>query len=132
MSEDADGDLRTDPAKAFESLSREQQDKAFTAAGAQAIRDGADISRVVNARRGAHGLTPAGARLTPAEIAQLRGGRDRGRLETRRVFGQDLYITTEAAGRRRVRLMPESIYELAAGDRQEAIRLLKHHGYLTS
>ncbi|AGL13869.1 hypothetical protein [Actinoplanes sp. N902-109] len=38
-------------------------------------------------------------------------------------------FTTEAAGRR-PRLMPEQIYVEARGDRVEAIRLLKLHGYL--
>jgi hypothetical protein len=37
--------------------------------------------------------------------------------------------TTEAAGRR-PRLMPEQIYREAHGDRGEAIRLLRLHGYL--
>ena len=41
---------------------------AQEAAAAQAIRDGADIAQVVNARRGAKGLTTAGGgRLTEAE-----------------------------------------------------------------
>lgn len=110
--EDRPGDIRTDPKAWFESLSKAEQDKAFTNAGAQAIRDGADIGQVVNARRGAFGLA-TGA----------------GRLQTRRVFGQDLFTTTEGAGRA-PRLMPESIYKIAGNDRDEAIRLLRRHGYL--
>lgn len=51
-SEDTAGDLTTNPSKYFDSLSESEQDKAFTKAGAEAIRDGADISQVVNARRG--------------------------------------------------------------------------------
>lgn len=46
------GDLTVDPAAYFDSLSRAEQDKTFTKSGAQAIRDGADIGQVVNARRG--------------------------------------------------------------------------------
>jgi hypothetical protein len=38
----------------FDSLSRADQDRIFTQAGAQAIRDGADPGQVVNARRGIH------------------------------------------------------------------------------
>lgn len=45
------GDLTTDPEAYFESLSRQEQDETFTIAGAEAIRDGADMGRVVNARR---------------------------------------------------------------------------------
>jgi hypothetical protein len=92
-------DLRTDPKKLFTSMSEAEQDKAFTKAGAQAIRDGADMNRVVNARRGMQ--TAADGRL----------------------------YTTEAAGRR-PRLMPEQVYREAGGNRDEAIRLLRLHGYL--
>lgn len=153
--EDTSDDLRTDPRQYFDGLSPEEQDRAFTKAGAEAIRLGADISQVVNARRGARGLTPAGARLTAAEAKALRGGRERGRLETANVFGHDLFVTTEGTttrglagvrlgakqtgtkqGRRyrsakAPRLMPESIYQIAGGDRDEAIRLLRRYGYIT-
>jgi hypothetical protein len=125
-----------DPRRVFDSMSREEQDKVFTIAGAQAIRDGADVARVVNARRTAHGLTPAGGgHRTEAERAAARLGRERGRLTRQRVFGRQHFTTLEGITlpdirRRRVRLMPESIYELADGDRDEAIRLLKAHGYI--
>ncbi|WP_416906229.1 hypothetical protein [Micromonospora echinospora] len=76
--EDTPDDVMTNPKAYFESLSTAEQDRAFTAAGAQAIRDGADIFQVVNARRGARGLATAGARITAAEARMLRGGRDRG------------------------------------------------------
>jgi hypothetical protein len=153
-SEDMAGDLRTDPKLYFDSLSEGEQSRIFTQAGARAIRDGADISQVVNARRGAAGLAPAGARLTVAERQMLKGGRERGHLQTTKVFGQDVFITTEgvttrgAAGVRlgaretgrkqggryrsaRIpRLMPESIYQAAGDNREEAIRLLRRFGYI--
>lgn len=153
--EDTADDIRTDPMGYFRSLSRAEQDRAFTKAGAEAIRLGANISQVVNARRGALGLTPAGARITAEEARLLRGGRDRGRLQTTNVFGRDLFVTTEGSttrgqagvrlgaresgtkqgGRYRQarppRLMPESILQIANGDRAEAIRLLRRYGYLT-
>lgn len=99
------------PDRYFESLDRAEQDRIFTKAGAEAIREGADISRVVNARRG-------------MRKAQMRG--------------RDVLVTTEATTRRgrRVgqvrgpRLMPESIFEIAGDDRAEALRLLRLHGYL--
>src|SRR5690625_5568244 len=47
-----DRGLIEDPYEYFESLSEEEQDRRFGKAGAQAIRDGADMSQVVNARRG--------------------------------------------------------------------------------
>ncbi|WP_416902748.1 hypothetical protein [Micromonospora echinospora] len=155
--EDTPDDVMTNPKAYFESLSTAEQDRAFTAAGAQAIRDGADIFQVVNARRGARGLATAGARITAAEARMLRGGRDRGRLEAVDVYGRQLYVTSEgittrgvagtrlgardtgvkrAGGRYRSarppRLMPESIYQIAGDDRDEAIRLLRRFGYITT
>lgn len=93
-------DLITRPRAYFDSLTAAEQDRVFTAAGAQAIRDGADPAKVVNARRGIQ--TAADGRL----------------------------YTTEAAGRR-PRLMPEQILREARGDRTEAVRLLRLHGYIT-
>lgn len=93
--EDTAGDLRTDPAAYFRSLDPEQQAKVFTAAGARAIRDGADMNQVVNARRGAAGLSKAGGRVTEEEQRLIRGGRGRGRLQRTSVFGQDVLVTSE-------------------------------------
>lgn len=108
------------PERYFESLTEAEQNKVFTTAGADAIREGADLGRVVNARRG------------------MSKAQDTGWLERRRVNGRDVYVTTEATTRRGrragqargVRLMPESIFEIAGGDRDEAIRLLRVHGYI--
>jgi hypothetical protein len=112
--EDQADDLRTDPQAYFDSLSEAEQNRVFTNAGGQAIRDGADLGRVVNARRGM--TTTASGRLTP-----------------QRVSGRDVFTTTEGTRRRRrgpVRLMPEQIYLEARGSRDEAIRLLRLHGYI--
>lgn len=155
ISEEASTPWLTRPRTYFDALSAEEQDRVFTAAGAAAIRLGADVAQVVNARKGARGLIPAGARLTAAEAELLRGGRDRGHVDTVDVFGHDLFVTTEGTtvrglagvrlgardnGVRRAgqryrsprspRLMPESILQIAGGDRTEAIRLLKRYGYL--
>jgi hypothetical protein len=101
--EDAVGDLRTDPRKTFTAMPKAEQDKTFTVAGAQAIRDGADMGRVVNARRGMY--TAGGRRFTTE-------------------------ATTRRGINRRVRLMPEQIYTEAKGNRDEAIRLLRLHGFI--
>lgn len=155
--EDTADALITNPRAVFDAMDPAEQDKVFTKAGAKALRLGADVGQVVNARRGARGLTPAGARITAAEARMLRGGRDRGHLDTISVFGQDVFVTTEGtttrglAGRRLgardtgvkrqgaryrfarpPRLMPESILQAAAGDRTEAIRLLRRFGYITT
>ena len=96
------GDLVTDPSAYFDSLSLEEQNRVFTNAGARAIREGADMGRVVNARRG----------MSMAQVA-----------------GRELLVTSERARRGRVRLMPESIFEVARS-REEALRLLRTHGYI--
>lgn len=124
------GDLRVNPNLYFDSLTRAEQDAIFTNAGAQAIRDGADISAVVNARRG----------MTTAAQNQ-RGWIPKGRLVRTEAFGRGIFTTTEGVTRHGVarramgsgrpfRLMPESIYEIAAGDRNEAIRLLRLYGFI--
>lgn len=151
--ENTSDDLRTRPRAYFDSLSESEQDRVFTRAGAQAIRDGADIRAVVNVRRGAAGLATASGRITAEEARALRSGRARGVLERTDVYGRALYVTTEGTtvrglagvrlgaregtkqgGRYRQatapRLMPESIYEIAGDDREEAIRLLRRHGYI--
>lgn len=102
--EDAAGDLRTDPMAYFRSLTPDQQNKVFTSAGAQAIRDGADISQVVNARRGLY--TAGGKRYTTVS-ATRRGA---------------------SPGVRR--LTPEQIYIEANGNREEALRLLRRFSYI--
>lgn len=126
-SESLAGDLTTDPRAYFDSLSEAEQARIFTKAGAQAIRDGADVGRVVNARRG----------MSTAS----RGKSGRRMLAPEEIGGRPVYLTREsttvrgAAHRSRTgrnmkaRLMPESIYEVAES-RADALRLLKLHGYL--
>lgn len=109
------------PERLFDSLTEAEQDRIFTQAGAEAIRLGADIGRVVNARKG------------------MSRAQDSGRLRRVNVNGREVYTTTAGTtrrGRRRnqtsgVRLMPESILEIAGNDRDEVLRLLRLHGYIT-
>lgn len=136
-SEDTADSLLTNPERYFNSLSTTEQDRAFTNAGAEAIRLGADPSKVVNARRGMRT-----AQQNPA------GWIPKGRMVPTDVFGRPTYITTEGVTRTgvfgrintqrradglpvlRVRLMPESI--LAIGqNRADVIRLLRLYGYIT-
>lgn len=102
------GGLTSDPQAVFAAMSEAEQDRVFGRAGALAIRDGSNISRVVNARR-------AGA------------------MYTANVGGRQVAATREAVRsvRRRVRLMPEAIYAAAGGNRDEALRLLRVNGYIT-
>lgn len=118
------GALVTDPKQVFGSMTLAEQDKAFGKAGAQAIREGADIGQVVNARRG---MTAAGTTRTG-----LNADGQVVNLQRRTLSGG---TTSESTSRRGVapghaRLMPEAIYRQAAGNRDEAIRLLRSNGYL--
>lgn len=115
-SEDTAGDLRTSPHAYFDSLSQARQDATFGKAGAQAVRDGADLSQVVNARRGMHTATAYGHRVLATREGVTRFGH----------FGRS-GVSEKTGG---LRLMPEQIYRDAAGDRDLAIRLLQRFGYL--
>ena len=91
-----------DPYEYFQSLSRDEQDRAYTKAGAQAIRDGGDIFQVVNSRRG---MNVAGMKTTEGTS---RFGN----------FGK------------RVRLTPEAIYKLNGDNRAAALKDLEKYGYI--
>lgn len=100
-----DEGLVDDPYEYFKSLDEAEQDRIFTKAGAQAIRDGADISQVVNARSG---MTPNGNFTVSGTRGRAGAGLKRGQR----------------------RMTPESIYPQANGSRDRAIELLKEHGYI--
>lgn len=72
VAENTSHDPATNVHDLFDSLSPAEQDRIFTAAGAEAIRNGADPTQVVNARRGMatpNALTTGGkGRLTPGGI----------------------------------------------------------------
>src|SRR5690625_4406676 len=74
-------DLTMNPDDYFHSLTKAEQDKTFGKTGAQAVRDGADVSQVVNARRGMGKTTTVfgdsrgrGRRLMPEAIYELADG----------------------------------------------------------
>lgn len=119
--ENVAGDLTTDPDSYFESLGPEDQDKIFTKAGAQAIRDGADMNQVVNARRSLY--TTRGGLSATYEGATRRGMYGSSRTGVNRATG-GRYSRAKLA-----RIMPEEIYKIASS-REEAIRLLKYYKFL--
>ena len=124
--------LVVDPRKAFAAMSDAERTKAFTKAGAQAIEAGADISQVVNARRGMSTVTeengrrrltqnPDGTYTTGEGVWVSKHGNFRGRAaQIMREYGV-----------RGPRLMPETIMQLAS-TREEQIRLLTRYGYITN
>lgn len=108
-----------DPKDLFNGLTRDEQDRRFGKDAAEAIRAGADMSQVVNARRG---MTTAQARYT-TEGTTRRGyaGRRLGNLTDNR----GRYVRSATP-----RLMPDAIIR-DARDREHALELLYEHGYLT-
>lgn len=63
-------DVRVNPQAHFDSLSKTEQDELLGKDGAQAVRDGADMAKVVNARRGM--VAAADGRLYTTEAAGRR------------------------------------------------------------
>ncbi|WP_432845986.1 hypothetical protein ACQPXB_35935 [Amycolatopsis sp. CA-161197] len=138
--EDTADDWRTDPKQYFRSLSTEDQDQVFGEAGAQAIRDGADMSQVVNAYDGVTVATAFGrevrATTTGTTRRALFGGyeiradgtlRKRTDAELQKVKGSR-YRRAKAP-----RLLPDEIYSLAEEfdwNRDEILRQLRRFAYL--
>ena len=111
-----------DPRALFDSLTDEQQDAAFTRDGARAIRDGADLSAVVNARwqGGVRGKTAGMSR--PGDPYTTSGTSKRSAY----------YRAERTAGRKvpRRRLSPQGVAQQAGGDGVEFRRLLRENAYL--
>lgn len=96
-----------DPYEVFESLSREEQDRRWGKANAEAIREGADIFQVTNAKRG----------MTKTRMFTTSGTTKRGHAGSILKPGQR-------------RLTPEAIRIQANGNRVKYRELLTEHGYL--
>jgi hypothetical protein len=119
-----------DPQAYFRSLSTSEQDRIFTRAGAQAVRDGADLTSVVNARRGMYTADAYGRRLASTYDSTTRRGAFY-RAERQRAIERGLIPRSGAGFRLRTpRLLPEEIYRQAA-TRDEVIAMLRRYGYLT-
>lgn len=123
VTENIAGDFLTDPRAHLDGLSDDELARSLgSSANAQAYRDGADMSQLVNAYRASGDVRPA------------------------QIYGRSVKYTTEgttkhgaygraarAAGRnpaKSPRLMPESIYSIAT-DRADSIRLLRLYGWIT-
>lgn len=103
----------------FNSLSEHEQNKYFTRSGAAAIREGADLAQVVNARSG---MRAVGDRYTRA------GATRRGRAIQYHVGTDDVPHGTPAFDR----LSVPQIIRQTEGDPQRRIGQLYRHGYITS
>ena len=121
------GDMTVDPVAYFDSLTKAEQDKTFGTAGGEALRSGANMGQVVNARRGMR-TSQVGGRsiLTTAEGTTRRG-------VAYREMGANRATDVKLAGQRysrttRPRLMPETISQVST-DRADYLRLLASNGY---
>lgn len=99
--------LIDDPYTAFERMSEAEQNRVFTNAGAQAIRDGADMYQVVNARRG---MNYRGAFTTEGTSKHGWAG--------------------QILRKGQKRMTPETIYRLNP-NREQAVEALRAQGYIT-
>lgn len=147
--------LHSDVSEYFDSLPEVEQDRIFTKAGAQAIRDGADPQAVVSARRGANGITTSrgvgretrpnsGRRLaketigyrpdgSPIQVYTTSEGTTRrgqfAKQQKRLGVADQRRAGSRYSSTNRVRLMPEEIYNVARTP-AEARVLLRDAGYL--
>ena len=128
--EDVAGDLTVDPGAYFDGLTRDQQDTTFGVAGAEAIRAGADMGQVVNARRGMAPSQAGGKTLLTTTEGMTRRGLAYQRIGTTHGAARDVKVTGQRYRRTSVaRLMPETIAQVAT-DYDDYLRLLYTYGYL--
>lgn len=111
-----------DARERFVKLSKAEQDKAFGADGADAIRNGADPASIQNARAG---MTKAGESYTTQ-------GLSRRSLSGKRLETQARAVAAKH-GRRYTgfsRLSPAGCRKVADGDQEQYLHLLKLNGYI--
>lgn len=142
--DDLPTDVIVSPVDYFEQLTRAEQDRIYTKAGAEAIRLGADPISVVNARRGMYRTSQPGslvARAVPRTItgpdgvqfrayATTEGTTIRGQFGRNANTGYTLSATDRYRRTTSVRLMPETIIDQAGDDPARAVELLKQFGYM--
>lgn len=109
-SESVARDRTVDADAYFKSITPAEQDRTFGKAGAEAIRNGADMSQVVNARRG------------------MSAAQD-GRLVTTTGTSRNSVASARNTGRVGPRLMPETIAKTARGH-DDYMRLMRLNGYI--
>jgi hypothetical protein len=118
------------PRSYFDDLSEGEQNRVFGLAGARAIREGADISQIVNARRGMYTTTAYGRTVQATREGTTRRGYFY-RQERRRAIDRGLVGPSGRGFQLRTpRLLPEEIFRVAES-RDEAIAMLRRFGYLT-
>lgn len=109
------------PEDLFARMTPKEQGKAFTIGGADAIRLGADMGQIVNARRG---MSKVGDRLVTTEGTTARGAAGKKLGDLKKVKGER-YRRSQT-----VRPMPGQLIADAEGDRDLAVQFLERFGYL--
>lgn len=118
------------PREYFDGLSAADQNRVFGLAGARAIREGADMAQIVNARRGMYTTTAYGRTVQATREGATRRGYFY-RQERRRAIDRGLVPSSGRSFQLRTpRLLPEEIFRLTES-RDEAIAMLRRFGYLT-
>jgi hypothetical protein len=108
----------------YDQMTPAQRKKTFGEAGMKAIDAGADISQVVNARKGMTTATAFGRTLqTTTAGTTSRGIAGKALQNLQKVPGQRYRVSQTP------RLMPEEIFRLA-DNRDHAIRLLRQHSFI--
>lgn len=123
VDENVDDYPATDPKAYYEALSPDARVKAFGKAGVDAIDAGADMNQVVNARQGMY-ITKDGLEATRVGTTK-RGLYGATQSEFTKDGATSKYVRTVKA-----RLMPEEIFRIAGGNRDEAVRLLRQYSYI--
>lgn len=135
------GDITVDPMAYINSLTDAEQDAVLGKAGAEAVRNGADLNQVVNARRGMRSAQIGGRDVLITSEGTTRRGEayrylapsgttiDRSQTAMRRTRNGLEARTIERRVASRPRLMPETIQQIAR-DRDDYLRLLRVNGYL--
>ncbi|WAL73104.1 hypothetical protein OU787_17285 [Kitasatospora sp. YST-16] len=113
-----------DPSALFQDMTPAERKRAFGEAGADAIEKGADLSQVVNARRGIETAAGRTAQTTSAGTTR-RGMGERAADATFSRSDRSRYWRADTP-----RLMPEQILKLAGDDRERQLELLRKHGYI--
>ncbi|MFJ9961070.1 VG15 protein [Streptomyces avermitilis] len=124
MSDQEWRDSDSNPKKLYDAMTPEERLRRFGAAGVDAMANGADMSQVVNARRGM-ATTTTGKRVTTEGTTKRGIGGKALNSGFEKIPGKRYMRAREA------RLMPEQILENAHGDRELQVALLKKHGYIT-
>jgi hypothetical protein len=126
----------TDPQDYFDSMTEEEQNATFGKPDAQAIRDGADMSQVVNAHGKANTYTfevdgvKKRATRAGSSVQYAWAGRQMA-LADRQLLNADGSFNWAADWERatRPRLTVGQIYKDAGGNREKALAMLREYGY---